>query len=368
MRGIGWRWRNWRRRFGPPAKVWPAEDAGARRRIAGIYAKALAVADGDFATGSRVADYHIGVEEYAQAIAILSSLVAAYPGQLLAREKLALAYRMAGKPNEALATLRELIRADPNSARTQRLLAEMLAGAGEHEESVAHRARAMQLGGGVVDDYVELAMQLSDQFDPPQVERALGWLRRGNALFPESPQLRYLEAIVLGKGDRREEALRVFGEAEALAGKSLPALLGESFYFGYGSAAERAGEFELAAGYFRRAVQLVPESAPELAAKSLNYHGYMLLEQGTRLDEAGEMVRRAIQLDPDNPVYLDSLGWYYFKKALFRKALVELRRANELLGDTPDAEVLEHIAQVYLALGEEEKAASYRARAKSLGP
>jgi tetratricopeptide (TPR) repeat protein len=194
----------------------------------------------------------------------------------------------------------------------------------------------------------------------------LNWLRRGNALFPESPRLRYMEAIVLGKGERFDEALRVYGETERLAGKTLPELLGEDFYFGFGGVAERAGEPELAAGYFRRAVELVPEEAPELAAKSLNYHGYMLLDQGGDLDQAGAMIRRAVELDPDNPVYLDSFGWYYFKKALFRKALVELRRANELLGDAPDAEVLEHIALTYEALGNEVKAGEYRKRAELL--
>jgi tetratricopeptide (TPR) repeat protein len=46
----------------------------------------------------------------------------------------------------------------------------------------------------------------------------------------------------------------------------------------------------------------------------LNYLGYLLADRGQQLDEAIRLVRRALDLEPDNPNYLDSLGWAYFRR------------------------------------------------------
>ncbi len=337
-----------------------------RAQVRAVLDKALSAAGTDFGVADEVANHHLRGRDYARAIEVLEPLVAAHPEELLAREKLVRAYSVSGRRRSALDALRRLVRVDPNRARTQRLLAELLAEAGAYGESVRHRARAMRLGGGEIDDYTELAVLLADKCDPPQRDEALRWLRRGAAHFPSSPRLCYLEAVVLGQLGRFDEALRAYRRTEQLAESALPELLDEGFYFAFGAAAERAGEIGTAGDHFRRAVELVPEGAPGLAAKSLNYHGYMLLENGGDLGEAGAMIRRAVELDPGNPVYLDSLGWYYFKKMQYRKALVELRRADRLLGDSPDAEVLGHIAQTYEALGQPAEAQAYRERERAL--
>jgi Flp pilus assembly protein TadD len=49
-------------------------------------------------------------------------------------------------------------------------------------------------------------------------------------------------------------------------------------------------------------------------ATALNYLGYMFAERGARLDEAVDLVRRALEIEPDNPSFLDSLGWAYFRQ------------------------------------------------------
>ena len=64
---------------------------------------------------------------------------------------------------------------------------------------------------------------------------------------------------------------------------------------------------------------------------------------------------RADKAEPDNPAYLDSLGWVYFKLGKFADALPPLQRAVKLLNE-PDATVLDHLGDVLNALGRKPEA------------
>ena len=49
------------------------------------------------------------------------------------------------------------------------------------------------------------------------------------------------------------------------------------------------------------------------------------------LDEAGSMIKKALEIEPENGAFLDSLGWFYFKKGDFARALTELLHAADLI-------------------------------------
>jgi tetratricopeptide (TPR) repeat protein len=57
-----------------------------------------------------------------------------------------------------------------------------------------------------------------------------------------------------------------------------------------------------------------------LDADALNHLGYMLADRGDRLDEAVSLVQRALKVEPENPSFLDSLGWAYFKQGKLAEA------------------------------------------------
>jgi tetratricopeptide (TPR) repeat protein len=94
----------------------------------------------------------------------------------------------------------------------------------------------------------------------------------------------------------------------------------------------------------------------------------MWLEQGKNLDKAGELIAKANELSPDNPAFLDSLGWFHFKKGDFTQALNEFQRAEKLIPkiQSEDAEILEHLALAYQQLGDATKALDYLERAHAL--
>jgi tetratricopeptide (TPR) repeat protein len=80
-------------------------------------------------------------------------------------------------------------------------------------------------------------------------------------------------------------------------------------------------------------------------AEALNYIGYTYAEQGVKLDEAMELIEKALSLKPDSGYIVDSLGWVYFQKGDYEKALYYLERAVQLTPDDPT--INEHIGDVY---------------------
>jgi tetratricopeptide (TPR) repeat protein len=147
-------------------------------------------------------------------------------------------------------------------------------------------------------------------------------------------------------------------------------LVNHRFYFQYGLTLERAGRSDDAGKMFEKAINLTPKEEIEDAANTMNYLGFMWLDQEKYLDKAGELIRKANELQPDNAAYIDSLGWWYFKKGDYSKALKELQRALGLIKvlESEDAEIVEHIAQTYLKMNELEKARESFEQARSLQP
>ncbi len=78
--------------------------------------------------------------------------------------------------------------------------------------------------------------------------------------------------------------------------------------FELASAYDRAGQLDQAETILRSVIGKDPANA-----QALNYLGYMLADHSRKLPEALDLIQRALKIDTDNPSYLDSLGWTYFK-------------------------------------------------------
>jgi tetratricopeptide (TPR) repeat protein len=94
-------------------------------------------------------------------------------------------------------------------------------------------------------------------------------------------------------------------------------------------------------------------------AEALNYLGYTYAELGIHLDEAENLVKRALIEKPNDGYITDSLGWVYYKKGLYDKAVQLLEEAAALADDDPT--ILEHLGDAYLKLNKPRKGLeSYR--------
>jgi tetratricopeptide (TPR) repeat protein len=77
--------------------------------------------------------------------------------------------------------------------------------------------------------------------------------------------------------------------------------------------------------------------------------GYLYAESGTKLDSALALTRRAVRASPNNWMYVDSLGWVYYKLGRYRDAARELRRAVRIA--PCDADLRFHLGAAYARLG-----------------
>lgn len=63
---------------------------------------------------------------------------------------------------------------------------------------------------------------------------------------------------------------------------------------------------------------------------ALNYLGYLYAERGESLQEAEDLLKRALSIKINDPFYLDSLGWIYFKQGKLKEAQTVLEEAIRL--------------------------------------
>ena len=117
-----------------------------------------------------------------------------------------------------------------------------------------------------------------------------------------------------------------------------------------------------------KAVELLKQSInldPTDSAQAYNYLGYIWTDRGEHLDEAGVLIKKALEIRPDEPSYIDSLGWFHFKKGEYETALKLLLRAAETI-KPEDGVVFDHVADTYQAMGRTAEAMNYWQKAVAL--
>jgi tetratricopeptide (TPR) repeat protein len=97
----------------------------------------------------------------------------------------------------------------------------------------------------------------------------------------------------------------------------------------------------------------------------LNALGYSLAVADKDLSRAESLVSAALDIDSDNPAYLDSIGWVYFKQELYMKAFDYLVQASNGLQDDPT--ILEHLGRCLIKMGSPNKALPVIQRAIQAG-
>ncbi len=75
-----------------------------------------------------------------------------------------------------------------------------------------------------------------------------------------------------------------------------------------------------------------------------NTYAYLLCDYELDISKGLELLREVVRVKPNNPAYLDSLGWAYYKKGDKKAALACLKKSLEIAKNNP--EITEHIGVV----------------------
>ena len=329
---------------------------------------------------------------FEKGIATLRTFLLNQPGYPEAMMLLAEAYEGAGRIPETIRQLEEVIRDDPDHMRARAWLADLYERGGRWSEAAtawgdlvklgprarSYRARyatALVNAGAIEAGRRELVAitrdtprDLSAWYLLAQVEQQGGnadgaeaAAKRIAEIDPEDARAALaLSGARLARGDFRgaaaalETRVAAAREDDLRAGTYVPmaSSLAEALRLGGNGAgavtvletaqrrvpADTGLAFELAAAYDRnnqqdaaeRTFRSILRTNPRHAG-ALNYLGYMLADRGRSLDEAVTLIQRALAIEADNPSYLDSLGWAYFKRGNFDAARDPLERAAAAL-------------------------------------
>ena len=207
------------------------------------------------------------------------------------------------------------------------------------QNAVASQRRASALVAFQKDD-PDLALERLDKFADENPSYAVDMvLARAQLLASLDRYPEALDAYDRASQYRPDDENTVLGRAELLL---------------------RMDRLDDAIKAYRVAVKRWPESPV-----TLNALGYTLADRTEQYKEAEKLIRKALKYDPDSPAIIDSLGWVLYKLGDHEAALEQLQIAY---AGFPDHEVAAHIVDALVELGRTEEALEMLVSAKEQNP
>lgn len=158
-----------------------------------------------------------------------------------------------------------------------------------------------------------------------------------------------------------DKALKVYNEALEKI-DSTDVELRSNIYGGIGDVYFTQGDSTLAFETYEKALDLNPGNI-----SILNNYAYFLAESGKDLDKAEKMSALSVKGSPNNPTFLDTYAWIFFKKGEYKlaKIYIESALANS---KEQSPELNEHYGDILFMNGEPEKALEEWEKALKLKP
>jgi tetratricopeptide (TPR) repeat protein len=300
----------------------------------------------------RLADAYSTMDQFTKAAGIYNRLLSEYPeGSTMLdaiHEKLAGIYIQSEDKTNAARQLQAIVRDNPTRyPRAWFFLGELAYEDNKPAEAIDDFENALHWDPSIEQAYYDLALA---QLDVHHSDEAFKTLELARAQFPKSFGGEFYTGVVYSHIKSFAEAIRHFKEAEIIGLATAPGVLDQRFYFQFGAACERDKQFKPAEEYLQKCIDLAPDFA-----EALNYLGFMLADNGQQLPRARDLIEKAVKLEPKNGAYLDSLGWVLYKLKQPQQALPWMLKAEQFTPES-DPTILDHLGDVYLAVGQTDKA------------
>jgi tetratricopeptide (TPR) repeat protein len=251
---------------------------------------------------------------------------------------------------EALDLVNGMLTAAPDSPDLHHLKGFSLFGLKKHADALPEFRRVTPESRFYQDAVIHIAFILQEQGRSPEAIEQLQEMAQKN---PDNAEIWYYLASIYEESGR-------YDDAESHLKRALERDPDNSRYlFRLGVVYDKQKNKAASIEAMRRVIALDPQNA-----SALNYLGYTYADLGENLDEAERLIQEALKHKPDDGFITDSLGWVYYQKGDYQKALHFLKKASEIVRDDPV--ILEHVGDAYLKLNDRSNALRYYQKAMSL--
>jgi len=193
----------------------------------------------------------------------------------------------------------------------------------------------------------------SSLFEQGKYEKLLDEMQQAEKVLPNDFRFYLLQGLALTRMDKQEEALTPLQKAFKLNPKDLNTLSTLALTL------DGLRRYQESDSMYEAGLRLDPKSA-----LLLNNYGYSLAERGLQLHRALQMSKQAITAEPDNSAYLDTYGWIFYRLGDYRNAATYIEKS--VATGKASAVVHEHMGDVYLKLGQKERALEWWKRAQNM--
>jgi tetratricopeptide (TPR) repeat protein len=295
---------------------------------------------------SRIVQVMFSQEQFAEVIPYAERLSDFEQEDLNLKVKLGILYSDAKDYNKAINVFKDILRYVPASDKIQYYLGAIYQEVKDFENAITHFSSVPTSSGLYQDSVIQIATMMSSlalqEFEQKQSGKySKSFVKYVDDKMNELPTMQ-VEFAVIKAG---------YFETVSSYGKAVKALepiknhdgFSENHQYYLASLYEKEERYADATKMMKAILARDPENA-----HAWNFLGYSLVERGEDMDQAYEYLQKAVKISPNDGYIRDSLGWYYFKKGNYNKALKELETASKLVRN--DLSIQKHLAIIYTKL------------------
>lgn len=248
-------------------------------------------------------------------------------------------------------SLNDLSAKHPNEWRVHWLLGVIASEDKNNDGAFKEFVNVVKINPKIVEAWRGIGVAL---YEMGNFEELVKWMGNGLENFPDDFFLNLLLGLGYHRLDQNKEAVQPLEKALSIEPQNIDVISTLALVY------DAIGETAKSDSLHELGLKISPNNH-----LILNNYSYTLAERGERLELALEMAKKAIEQEPENPSYLDTIGWVYFKLGDYEKAKEYISKAVEK-GGSPV--VVEHLGDVYFKLGDKGKALEFWKKALEKNP
>ena len=179
--------------------------------------------------------------------------------------------------------------------------------------------------------------------DEDQYKSAINILDHISETFSNIFSIQYILGLCYSRIKMSDEAINFYNRALIIRPNSINVLHSIAILY------DEIGEWVKSDKIYDQLIKNNPNDA-----QAYNNYAYSLVERNKDLQRALSYAKKAVKLEPENPSYLDTIGWAYYKMNDIKKARAFIEQSIEIEGD--NSVVLEHLGDILMKSNDSAKA------------